>query len=53
MLNNLTLNLSTQLRIFNLVGSTHKECWGELAGQENGFGKLWNAREPAALKGEG
>ena len=39
--------------ICNLVSTTHKECWGELAGQENGFGKLRNAKELATLKGEG
>jgi hypothetical protein len=43
-----TLNLSTQLKISNLVSTTHKECWGELAGQRKALGSSRIAREPAA-----
>ena len=37
----------------NLVSTTHKECWGELAGQENALGSSGECQEPAALKEEG
>ena len=46
-------SLNPTQEICKLVSMTHKEWLGELAGQENGFGKLRNAREPASLKGEG
>jgi len=48
-----TLNLSTQLKISNLVSTTHKECWGELAGQRKALGSSRIARKPATLEGEG
>jgi hypothetical protein len=35
------------------VSTTHKECWVELASEENGFGKLKMQIEPAALEGKG
>ena len=48
-----TLNLSTQLKISNLVSTTHKEYWGELAGQRKALGSSRIARKPATLEGEG
>ena len=40
-------------RICNLVSTTHKECWGELAGQENVLRSSEIAKESAALAREG
>ena len=55
MLNNLTLaqSLNPTKKICNLVSTTNKECWGELAGQEIAYGSSRIAKKPAALEGEG
>jgi len=48
-----TPSLNPTQEICKLVSMTHKEWLGELAGQENGLGKLRNSKESVAHEGEG